>query len=131
MAADVIKLSAGAIVALCAVMIIRNHRPELAMQVSIAAGIAILACGVNAVGDIAQTAKTIMMRYELDSESLGSAVKIIGIAYIAQFSSDTCRDCGENSLAGKVELVGRLMMVAAALPLVISTLDAIGGLMGK
>ena len=114
MAADVIKLSAGAIVALCAVMIIRNYRPELAMQVSIAAGIAILAYGVNAVGDIAQTAKTIMMQYELDSESLGSAVKIIGIAYIAQFSSDTCRDCGENSLAGKVELVGRLMMVAAA-----------------
>ena len=131
MGTDVLKLSAVALIAICAVMIIKSYRPELAMQVSIGAGIAILAYGMNTVGGIAQTADSLFSRYGIDPEGMKSIAKMIGIAYIAQFSADTCRDCGESSLAGKVEFAGRLMMVSAALPLVISTLEAIGGLMGK
>ena len=131
MGTDVLKLSAVALIAICAVMIIKSYRPELAMQVSIGAGIAILAYGMNTVGGIAQTADSIFSRYGIDPEGMKSIAKMIGIAYIAQFSADTCRDCGESSLAGKVEFAGRLMMVSAALPLVISTLEAIGGLMGQ
>ena len=131
MGTDVLKLSAVALIAICAVMIIKSYRPELAMQVSIGAGIAILAYGMNTVGGIAQTADSLFSRYGIDPEGMKSIAKMIGIAYIAQFSADTCRDCGESSLAGKVEFAGRLMMVSAALPLVISTLEAIGGLMGE
>ncbi|MBQ7092514.1 MAG: hypothetical protein IJN83_07665 [Clostridia bacterium] len=131
MGTDVLKLSAVALIAICAVMIIKSYRPELAMQVSIGAGIAILAYGMNTVGGIAQTADSLFSRYGIDPEGMKSIAKMIGIAYIAQFSADTCRDCGESSLAGKVEFAGRLMMVSAALPLVISTLEAIGGLMGQ
>ena len=131
MGTDVLKLSAVALIAICAVMIIKSYRPELAMQVSIGAGIAILAYGMNTVGGIAQTADSLFSRYGIDPEGMKSIAKMIGIAYIAQFSVDTCRDCGESSLAGKVEFAGRLMMVSAALPLVISTLEAIGGLMGQ
>lgn len=131
MGTDVLKLSAVALIAICAVMMIKSYRPELAMQVSIGAGIAILAYGMNTVGGIAQTADSLFSRYGIDPEGMKSIAKMIGIAYIAQFSADTCRDCGESSLAGKVEFAGRLMMVSAALPLVISTLEAIGGLMGQ
>lgn len=131
MVTEILKLSAVAVIALCAVMVIKNHRPELAVQVSIAAGIAILAYGLSTVGGIAHTADVIFDRYGLDLEGIKSIGKMIGIAYIAQFSADTCRDCGESSLAGKVEFAGRLMMVSAAMPLVISTLEEIGGLMGQ
>ena len=129
MGIEVLKLSSVALIAICAVAVIKSYRPELAMQVSIGAGIVILAYGMNAVAGIAQTADSFFSRYGIDSEGIRSIGKMIGIAYIAQFSADTCRDCGESSLAGKVELAGRLMMVTAALPLVVSTLEAIGGLM--
>lgn len=131
MGGEVLKLSAVAVIALCAVMVIKSYRPELAMQVSIGAGIVILAYGINTVSGIVQTADSFMSRYGIDPEGMKSIGKMIGIAYIAQFSADTCRDCGESSLAGKVEFAGRLMMVTAAIPLVISTLEAIGGLMGR
>lgn len=129
MGMDALKLAAVAIVALCAVLILKNYRPELAMQVSIAAGIVILAFGIRIIAGIADEANALMNRYGLDPNGMKSVGKMIGIAYIAQFSADTCRDCGESSLAGKVELAGRLMMVTAAIPLVISTVEAIGGLM--
>ena len=126
---DVLKLAAVAVIALCAVLVLKSYRPEIAMQVSIGAGIVILAYGMNTVESIIHSANSIMSKCGLDPEGMISVGKLIGIAYIAQFSADTCRDCGESSLAGKVELAGRLMMVTAALPLVVSTLEAIGGLM--
>jgi len=129
MIADVLKLAAVAVIALCAVLVLKSYRPEIAMQVSIGAGIVILAYGMNTVENIFYSANSIMSQYGLDPEGMISVGKMIGIAYIAQFSADTCRDCGESSLAGKVELAGRLMMLTAAMPLVISTLEAIGGLM--
>ena len=129
MGTEVLKLSAVALIAICSVVVVKSYRPELAMQVSIGAGIVILAYGMNTVGGIAQTADSFLGRYGIDSEGMKSIGKMIGIAYIAQFSADTCRDYGESSLAGKVEFAGRLMMVTAAMPLVISTLEAIGGLM--
>ena len=44
--------------------------------------------------------------------------KSLGITYLTVFAADTCRDAGQNSLAAKVELAGRMAVVAAALPLV-------------
>lgn len=129
MAAEAFRLAAVAIIALCAVLILRNYRPELALQASIAAGIVILACGIKIAAGITVAADGLMNRYGLDPEGMKSVGKMIGIAYIAQFSADTCRDCGESSLAGKVELTGKLMMATAAIPLIISTVEAIGGLM--
>ena len=131
METDMLKLSAVAIIALCAVLILRKYREELAMQVSLAAGIVILSMAVKTAGEISSMANGMMERYGLDPLGMKSVSKMIGIAYIAQFSADTCRDCGESSLAGKVELAGRLMMVTAAIPLITSTVEAIGGLMGQ
>ncbi len=126
---DVLKLAGVAAIALCAVLVLKSYRPELAMQLSIGAGVVILAYGINTVESIAGAANSLMTKYGLDPEGMRSVGKMIGIAYIAQFSADTCRDCGESSLGGKVELAGRLMMVAASIPLVVSTVEAIGGLM--
>lgn len=128
MVMDVLKLAAVAVTALCAVMILKNYRPELAVLASIAAGISILAYGVKTASGTAYAVNSLMNRYGLDPEGMKSVMKMIGIAYIAQFCADTCRDCGESSLAGKVELAGRLMLVTAAIPLVASTVEAAGGL---
>lgn len=129
MAAEGFRLAAVAIIALCAVLILKSYRPELAMQVSVAAGIAVLIYGLRLAGSIVDAANGMLSKYGLDPAGIKAVTKVIGIAYIAQFSADTCRDCGENSLAGKVELTGRLMMITAAIPLVVSTVEAIGGLM--
>jgi stage III sporulation protein AD len=43
--------------------------------------------------------------------------KTLGLCFLAQFAADSCRDAGENALASKVELAGKLAIVILALPL--------------
>ncbi|MBQ3132280.1 MAG: hypothetical protein IJC24_06175, partial [Clostridia bacterium] len=59
---DVLKLAAVAVIALCAVLVLKSYRPEIAMQVSIGAGIVILAYGMNTVESIIHSANSIMSK---------------------------------------------------------------------
>lgn len=131
MAAEMLKIAGMAILAVSAGMILRQYRPEMAVQVSLAAGIIILAYGLEAVLGIRDGVEAFLAKYGVSGESAKAIFKIIGIAYMAQFASDICRDCGENAVASKVELAGRVMMIVVAFPLIISTMDGIGGLMGQ
>jgi len=35
----------------------------------------------------------------------------VGIAYIAEFGAEVCRDAGEGAIASKVELAGKLLLL--------------------
>ena len=43
-------------------------------------------------------------------------LKIVGIAYLAQFASDICIDSGEKTIAQKIVLTARVGIFALCLP---------------
>ena len=56
---------------------------------------------------------------------LNTLLKIMGIAYLAEFGSQICRDAGEGVIAGKVEFAGKLLILVMALPLLAAVLETI------
>lgn len=54
----------------------------------------------------------------IPGETVLICIKAVGIAYLAKLTSSLCTDLGESSLAASCDLVGRLMLLALALPLV-------------
>ena len=55
----------------------------------------------------------------LDGEAVAVIVKAIGIAYTTQIAAALCRDLGETALAVKTELIGRIMLMTLAVPLIL------------
>ena len=55
----------------------------------------------------------------LEGESVAVIVKAIGIAYTTQIAAALCRDLGETALAVKTELIGRIMLMTLAVPLIL------------
>ncbi len=43
--------------------------------------------------------------------------KTLGICFIVQFASDTCTDSGEISLASKIEIIGKIIILTISMPL--------------
>ena len=62
-------------------------------------------------------------------EIVGTLALVIGVAYLAQFASDLCRDAGEGAVAGKVELAGRVLILALCLPVFAAILELIGSIL--
>ncbi|MFQ3542812.1 stage III sporulation protein AD [Halobacillus rhizosphaerae] len=52
-------------------------------------------------------------------------LKIIGIAYIAEFGAQLIRDAGLGSLASKVELAGKLFILMLAIPIFTAVIETI------
>ncbi|MBQ6718383.1 MAG: stage III sporulation protein AD [Clostridia bacterium] len=53
-----------------------------------------------------------------------TALKALGISYIATFAADTCRDFGLSALAQTAEIAGKITIFALSLPLMTTVLDA-------
>ena len=43
-------------------------------------------------------------------------LKMLGVAYVAEFASSICRDAGQQSVAGMVELFAKISIVALSIP---------------
>lgn len=55
-------------------------------------------------------------------------LKIIGIAYIAEFGAQITKDAGQGSLASKIELAGKILILALAIPILTVIIETIIGL---
>ena len=61
----------------------------------------------------------------INSFYLGSILKVVGIAYIAEFSSQICRDIGQGALAMKVEMAGKVGIMMLAIPIIAAILNSV------
>ncbi len=53
----------------------------------------------------------------LEDENVFIVIKAMGVALITNFGVDICKDNGENSLAGNLELCGKLTMLVLVIPM--------------
>ncbi|MBR5509269.1 MAG: stage III sporulation protein AD [Lachnospiraceae bacterium] len=56
--------------------------------------------------------------------------KIIGITYIAEFASDLCKDAGYQTIAGQIQVFGKLSVLAVSIPILTALLDTIQMFLG-
>ena len=55
-------------------------------------------------------------------------VKMLGIAYIAEFSSSICKDCGHSAIASQIELFAKGAIVVMSIPVMSCLIELIGEL---
>ncbi|MDR1619240.1 MAG: stage III sporulation protein AD, partial [Clostridiales bacterium] len=98
----VFQLAAFALLAASFVMLVRVIRPEMALQVSVIAGLIVLAFSIAQLTGILESLRSFAAKYNIDTAYVAILLKIIGIAYVVQFAGEICKDAGENALASKV-----------------------------
>lgn len=60
---------------------------------------------------------------------LGILLKAVGITYLSEFCALLCRDAGYQSVASQVELFGKVTVLLAGMPVILSLIDTITGFM--
>lgn len=115
-------LALGLLIAVLLVTL-RPLQPELAVLLSIAAGALMLSLVFDRLRLVVQTMTEMAARADLHPRFLQTALKAVGLAYLAGFTAQICRDAGEGALAGKVELVGKVAILLLALPVMWAVLE--------
>lgn len=102
-------------------------RSEMRLGVVIAAGLCVIALCLQPLREGAAMLKTLGAQSGADTG--GVMIRAVGVAIVAEFGAQLCRDAGEGALAGRVELAGRVTMLGLAMPLITELVARLGAMM--
>ena len=88
------------------------------MQVSIAAGIIVFCIVIGYLAQAVDFIRNFAEQYGALYQGTIVLLKVIGIAYLCEFGVQVLKDAGENALAVKVELAGKVIIFSVTLPLI-------------
>lgn len=122
---DILKIIGVALITLVATLLVKQIKTEFSVIVALAGGLVILFMIIDGVKDIISYFSEMVVRTNINSEFFAIILKVVGVGYITEFSSHLCVDSGMSSLADKVCLAGKIIIVVLALPIITSLLDVV------
>lgn len=122
---DIFKILALAILTCIATIIVRQVKPDFASIVAIAGGVVILLFVLNYLGDVLAVFQNIINKTGLSPTLFSTILKIVGIGYLTEFTANLCNDSGNSSLATKVGLAGKIIILFVSLPIITNLIEII------
>ena len=126
---DIVKIIGVALMTTFSVLILKQSHPEIAVLVSVAGGIIILLMFVQSLSGVIANITSIVSRTGIRSEVFSALLKIIGIGYLTEFAAGVCKDAGNESMAQKVLLAGKVIILVLSLPIVNNLIDIVVGIL--
>ncbi len=103
-------------------------RREIAMWISIVTCIVIILLGLQDFRHIVDLLHNLTTTIGIDDIYIKIILKMLGIAYLAEFTASICRDAGQGAIAGQVDFFGRMSMILVSVPVLQSLLETIVGI---
>lgn len=114
---DVLSIIVVCLIAAILSVLIKQYKPEYGIFITISAGAGILLLIISSALPIFHELETLISSMGVSAEYFTVLLKALGVCYIAQLACDTCKDAGETTLAGKIELAAKVSILVMALPL--------------
>ncbi|MCL2177417.1 MAG: stage III sporulation protein AD [Firmicutes bacterium] len=125
---DILRIAGIALLSVVAVLIVKQHRSEIAMMIGISASVVILLLVIQQIAGILDAFADIAENTGLESALYGSILRIIGIGYITEFTANICDDAGAKSIADKVLLAGKVIILVLALPILLGLIEIVSSI---
>lgn len=114
----------GLVVCILAI-ILRVQKPPMATLLSMTAGVVIFLVMMPQVTSVFNVLRDLAGQANVSMVYMGTILKIVGVAYIADFGSQICRDAGEGALASKIEFAAKVIVLIMAVPIIIAVLQSL------
>jgi len=126
---EIFQIVGIALIATILAVLIKDQRPEIALQISIVTGLIIFLLVIIKLASVLEVLQQLSGRINIDLVYISTILKIVGIAYIAEFGAQVCRDAGETAIASKIELAGKVIIMVLAVPILMALMDLIINIM--
>ncbi|KXG78168.1 hypothetical protein AN618_05600 [Fervidicola ferrireducens] len=120
---EIIQIVGIGLMAAVFVVLLREERPEMALQISIIAGTIVFLLMLNKIASALSLLQNMAARANIDFIFLNTILKIIGIAYVAEFGAQICRDAGSSSIATKIEFAAKIIIMLLSIPILMAVLE--------
>lgn len=121
----VLKIVGFGILASLMVVILKENSKEVSIILVIASSIVLLLASINYLTPIVSMVENIVSKTSIDSSYIIVILKVTGIAYLIEFGKDICIDAGQNSIANKMEIAGKIIIASLSVPVITSVFEVV------
>ncbi len=118
-----------AIAAAFIALYLKQLRADFALLITLAAILLMFSGTLPRIAILINDIQSFSAINSISRDYVGPVVKIIGISYLCEISSNLCLDAGERTLSNHVETVGKIAIAFIALPIVEEVFSMILGLL--
>jgi len=126
---DIIQLVGLGLVAAVLILVIREQKPLFAFLLAAFTGLYVFLALADKIGEIIAMLQRLADRSGIPGVYFETVLKIIGIAYIAEFGAQIVRDAGQESVASKIETAGRVFILVMAIPIIGVIIETVIGML--
>ena len=112
----IFKIGLIGVIAVILATTIKKQRAEIAMLIGITAGMLIFSCVLSQITVVIDFLSELLEMVAFEETYYLQLLKMLGIAYVAEFASSICKDAGYQSVAGLIELFAKISIVVLSIP---------------
>ena len=122
---EILKIVGIALIALIIIILLKQYKPEFAIYISLLTGILILFLVSDKLNGIISLLQSMSSKTSINGTFLILLIKITGIAFLAEFAVNICKDSGEGAIASKIEIGSKIIIISMSIPIISSLLEII------
>lgn len=103
----------------------KGQKPEYGIYIGLAIGILVFGYALRQVEAVTSQFGRLRSYLGGTESYLTILLKVIGITYICEFSAGICKDAGYQSVAGQIEILGKLSVMFAGIPILFAVIEQI------
>ena len=124
-----IQIALFAIAGMMLAVFVGNMRREIGIWIALVTGVIVFFYAIRKFEYMVDMFRTMTEYTGIKEEYIAVVLKMIGIAYISEFTAPLCKDAGQHAIACQVDFFGKMSMVVVSLPVLQTLLETIGEMM--
>lgn len=122
---EIIKIIGIGLITLVITIILKEYRKEFAIYPVLIGGMIILFFSLDIFENIINFINELSANSAINNEFLKILLKITGISILIEYAVSICKDSGENAIANKIDLGGKVIIISMSIPIISSTMSTL------
>lgn len=126
---EIVQVVGLGLIATFLVLVLKEQKPAFAFLLTLVVGAIIFIFLIGQIQRVVTMLERIAVNANLNMIYVETILKIIGIAYIAEFGAQISKDAGQGAIASKIELAGKVLILMMAIPIITAIIKTVVGLL--
>ncbi len=122
---EMVRAGLAGVVGILLAVSLKSYKAEYGVYVGIAICLVMLGCAARYMAGILETLEQLRSYLKDNYSYITVLLKAAGATYACEFCAGICRDAGYSGVAGQIEILGKLYILLAGMPILSALLESI------
>lgn len=126
---EVVKIGMIGLAGVLLATMLKKEKGEYGVLISLLVCVAIFTFVISKMKVVMAFVECLESMLSIDSSYIALILKMIGIAYVAGFAMDVCKDAGYAAIGSQIETFAKISILVVSLPVLLTFLEVIGNIL--